>query len=462
METNVTVFGTVDDHDMGMNNADETYEFKKESGLEFLRFTGEDHESPVYKRTKKGYGVYGVKVFDFDDDRISSDYLLSDEEAGIDPDVITARSKAVNNVSTKSDDMKEVQNKRVAIFFLDVRTNRTPWKKGLDAWRPNYDGDFLGDRQWEWFEKALGNSDASVNVIVNGLQAHSYRHPNANLAEVWANAPTSRQRLYDTIIESGAQAPILVSGDVHMSQLMRKDCWQKENDANADGHSPSDTHTRPLIEFTTSGMTHSWGTTYTSSQKFHNNWLRYYPMHIMSVTLMSIAHWILPMPDLIDSSHATKKNLERGEASTDLNSNRLFENGGAEGAATGKQYAMDLNFGEIEFDFDNRIASIRALGKDINAPPLLSATYSFDQLSGTRHMPGAIANITSYGDLGGVLMDGNIIPEGLNTCMNHRGPPDYVQLTAAVIIWHSVLISFLVGPQLLLVYFLQRYVRRKL
>ena len=32
--------------------------------------------------------------------------------------------------------------------------------------------DFLGEEQWMWFKQALNNSQATVNIIVSGLQVH--------------------------------------------------------------------------------------------------------------------------------------------------------------------------------------------------------------------------------------------------------------------------------------------------
>ena len=56
------------------------------------------------------------------------------------------------------------------------------------------------------------------------------------------------------------QAPIFISGDVHHAQLLRKDCRKK-----CPSSSSSTTNDlRPLYEVTTSGMTHSWGSTKTS------------------------------------------------------------------------------------------------------------------------------------------------------------------------------------------------------
>ena len=223
-----------------MNNGDRNFVFKKESAIAFLDFVGERKDTLIYKRAAKGYGVYGVKVFDFS--RNDGKYVLSDEEAGLDADL--------GDIIPSSSSSRKYEEKRVAIFVLDARSNKTPWSKGFKAWIPNYDGDFLGKRQWEWFENSIRKSNASVNIIVNGLQVHSYRHPNSQAAEVWSHFPKSRQRLYDTILQDGVKAPILLSGDVHMAQFLRKDCIRSSN-IHKNG-----AKIQPLIEFTSSGMTH--------------------------------------------------------------------------------------------------------------------------------------------------------------------------------------------------------------
>jgi hypothetical protein len=62
---------------------------------------------------------------------------------------------------------------------------------------------------------------------------------------------TAQQRIFDAMLQEGVDAPILISGDVHMAQIMRKDCK-----LNSNNYGPS----RPLMmEMKTNGMTHSWG-----------------------------------------------------------------------------------------------------------------------------------------------------------------------------------------------------------
>ena len=167
------------------------------------------------QRAMAGEGVYGVKVFDFA--RPLGQQEVPEHEAGIDVDIAVPGpiSSALSS------------NQTVAIFVLDVRTWKTPWKTGADRYQLDYAGDFLGERQWNWLEQSIRRSRASVNVVVNGLQVHAYRFLDGNVAESWAQYPTAQQRLFDAVLQDGVQAPLLVSGDVHMTQLLRKDCARK-------------------------------------------------------------------------------------------------------------------------------------------------------------------------------------------------------------------------------------------
>jgi len=429
-QTNATIFGTIDDHDYGMNNGDKNYIYKKESGVAFLDFIDINKNSIMYQRAKKGLGVYGVIVLDFSRD--NGDYLMTDEEAGLDIDLMNQ-----NDIEDGTSQHNEHGQKRVAIFVLDVRTNKTPWGRGKEAWSPNYDGDFLGEKQWSWFEKTIRNSNASVNIIVSGLQVHPYRVPNTNGIELWSHFPTSRQRLYDAILQDNVQAPILVSGDVHMAQFLRKDCM-RTNDKSR--------RMRPLVEMTTSGMTHSWGTCFGCSSRLHTTW-KYYPCHLFSRSLMTFAHFIFPMPDLMNSYN--NKNVG------------LYEHGGAESAKQGKQYALQLNFGEFEFDWEAKVATMRVIGKESGMPPMLSASFSFDQLSGREPIPGKNQfDVTLSQYNGKRVLDGNVAI-GEFICINHQSNPHPIQLNIGFTCVGVFIFVFMFGPHLFVMSVLRRMFMRR-
>jgi PhoD-like phosphatase len=233
-QQNVTIFGTFDDHDFGCNNADRTYEYKYESGIAFVNFLQRSTLSPMHQRALAGHGVYGVQLLDFS--RPQGQEAVSDAEAGIDADLPALGFQNPTH-----------SNRTVAVFVLDVRTHKTPWRKD---WPGRYQldpsGDFLGERQWQWLEHSLQRSHAAIHIFVTGLQIHAYRFPDGNVAESWAQYPTAQQRLFDLVLAANSAAPLLISGDVHMAQLLRKDCRQRQN-----GEDAWTAPQRSLMELTT-------------------------------------------------------------------------------------------------------------------------------------------------------------------------------------------------------------------
>jgi alkaline phosphatase D len=328
----VHVFGTVDDHDYGTDNGDVTFKYKREAAVEYVEtFLRQDPGSAMAKRARSGAGVYAVKLYDFS--RPVGQELLTDEEAGIDPDVV-------------SDEATAYSNRSVAVFVIDIRSHKTPYSKHyIKKFKLDYDGDFLGESQWWWLKEGLSRSKASVNVIVNGLQVHSDKYSDPNVAEAWARFPTAQKRFYNLLMQSSAKMPILISGDVHHASLSRKDCTNDNEDVS---HQP-----RSLMEMTTSGMTHSWNTHFCAAPSTTCRW---WYTKLSARTCMTFGYFTNPWTEVI----TVKK--------------------GMEGAKSGLQYSLDLNFGELEFDWENRMVQARVMGVR-KEPPLLSVQWKMDAAS---------------------------------------------------------------------------------
>jgi hypothetical protein len=406
-----------------------------------VKFLGEPKESAMSRRARAGHGVYGVKLFDFDRPSGSGSYEVSEWLAAIDPDA--ADSPGVGYAWNNS-------NKTVAVFVLDVRSHKTPWKTGAAAYRPDPEGDFLGERQWQWFESAIRNSPASVNVVVNGLQVHANRFPDGNVAEAWGKYPRAQQRLFDALLQDGVQAPVLISGDVHMTQLMRKDCQR------TGGSNPNDSKVRPLIEMTTSGMTHSWGTL-TNAPVADPHWqptwkLRY--ESLVARNLLRMLHYICPWTDLMVSSPLLSSAQETG------NGGNLYESGGGDETPRGLQFSLEKNFGELEFDWEERTVTMRAFGETPDASPLLMAKMSMDQLSGNTFAPGSSLASTDF------LRENRTrhpTIQGEWTCINHRGQDNLLSHVAGHVIAGITLTVIVPIPLLMpsiLMFFLMRRATR--
>jgi len=395
LDTKIPILGVLDDHDYGVDNGDKTYRYRQESGValacDFLDLKG----SAICDRAQKGLGVYGVKVVDFD--RPEGQELMTDREAGLDPDVTALDANAKPTL---------LSEKSVAIFLLDVRSNKTPYtKKGMFE-KAEYDGDFLGKDQWDWLEQALARSTASVNIIVQGLQLHADRQ---GPVETWSRFPSSQHRLYQLLLKPNVRAPIVVSGDVHHAQLLRQDCQFVETNKEMRHTEP----TRTLLEVTTSGMTHSWGSEICARP--HQLFLcRMSYIKWTAGKAMQFAQWIngaKVWTELIDLSLPDAA-LHRTE----------------EGGRPGMQFSLDRNYAEFEFDWDARAVIVRILGQEVGGLPLLSSQWSFDSLSGkVPHVQPALVKYNDYMDayeelfrLGGF---DNTTHNGQWICRNYRGTP---------------------------------------
>ena len=155
--------------------------------------------------------------------------------------------------------------------------------------------------------------------------------------------PKAQHRLYQALLQPNVQAPILVSGDIHFAQLLRKDCLQNS------------TTLRPLYEVTTSGMTHSWGSKLGYCGRPSKSKLCQFPpfQFLVHVTLQ-FAHWVSPWKALLRTNDYYKT----------------------------KQYTLERNVAEFEFDWQNRSVTINVLGEE--GKTLLQDSWAMNKLTNTN------------------------------------------------------------------------------
>ena len=204
---NVEVIGTWDDHDYGLNDGGKENSKKAEAQTLFLDFI--DTDKTDKKRAQEG--VYFAK-----------DYAID--------------------------------NKIIKIIILDTRyfrTALTPDDLSRKRYKPNAygEGSMLGKAQWEWLANELKNSKASFNIIVSSIQFLSFEHG----YESWGNMPHERDKLVNLIKSTKAKNTIILSGDRHLSEFSKKE----ENGL-----------AYPLIDFTSSGLTHSYSNFQGEPNKF--------------------------------------------------------------------------------------------------------------------------------------------------------------------------------------------------
>ncbi|MDC6367594.1 MULTISPECIES: alkaline phosphatase D family protein [Flavobacteriaceae] len=197
LKSKVPVVGTWDDHDYGLNDGGEEFSMKKESQKEFLDFM----EVPKNDKRRAREGIYASHTY-------------------------------------KTDQGK------VKILVLDTRYFRSSLLKDPNPdrrYQPNTEANstMLGNAQWEWLKQELNSSDADFNLIISSIQFLSREHG----FETWGNFPNEVSKLEDIIAASKAKGVIILSGDRHISEISRTEI-------------PNLSY--PLIDFTSSGLTHSY------------------------------------------------------------------------------------------------------------------------------------------------------------------------------------------------------------
>ncbi|WP_435263608.1 alkaline phosphatase D family protein [Tenacibaculum sp. nBUS_03] len=200
------VLATWDDHDYGKNDGGTEYKKKKESQQLFLDFL----DIPINSPRRKQEGIYHSKTFN------------------------------INNNSIK-------------IIVLDSRYFRTGLTKGIGSKRfqsnTHDKGSILGTQQWKWLESELKNSNSSFNIIVSSIQILSKEHG----FEKWGNFPNEVTKLFKLIKTSKAKNIIFLSGDRHISEFSKTTLKNIPY---------------PIIDFTSSGLTHSYNSFKNEQNKF--------------------------------------------------------------------------------------------------------------------------------------------------------------------------------------------------
>lgn len=118
------------------------------------------------------------------------------------------------------------------VLLLDTRFNKDPYGA--------VDGDFLGEEQWRWLEAELADDRPDLVLLGSSIQVL----PEGKLIEEsWSKFPAVRERLLRQVLESPVPNILLLSGDVHTSEVLKARCGAGRD--------------KLLTEFTTSGLTHT-------------------------------------------------------------------------------------------------------------------------------------------------------------------------------------------------------------
>lgn len=194
------VLATWDDHDYGVNDGGASYPKKVESQQIMLDFFRVPKESPRRKRP----GVYGSYLFGPPGKRVQVILL----------DTRYFRSQPLKDTRSK----EEKERLKLVGWYVP---------------HPDRETTILGSDQWKWLERQL-QVPAEVRLLCSSFQVVA----DEKGMESWGNFPHERRRLYDLIASTKAHGVVMISGDVHFSEISRTD----------DGP-------YPLYDFTSSSLT---------------------------------------------------------------------------------------------------------------------------------------------------------------------------------------------------------------
>ncbi len=203
LKSSTSLLATWDDHDYGWNDAGRHYPHKEESKAIFLDFFG-FADSTVLEHE----GIYQSKIFGDADHRLQ--IILLD-------------------LRTFRDDLLPYNGNRDGQPGFNYQLEYSPYATS--------DSTIMGEEQWAWLEKQLA-IPADIRIIGSSTQFGI----TDNGYEAWANFPHEQQRLVDLIKKTKAEGVIIISGDVHYSEISK---------FQADG-------LYPLYDVTASGITSTW------------------------------------------------------------------------------------------------------------------------------------------------------------------------------------------------------------
>eukprot|EP00916_Digyalum_oweni_P021380 GHVL01035504.1.p1 GENE.GHVL01035504.1~~GHVL01035504.1.p1 ORF type:complete len:453 (+),score=121.94 GHVL01035504.1:39-1361(+) len=249
------IFGTWDDHDYGCNDCGANLKSKENSKIQFLKFLN------VSDSNVSDFNVSDLNVSNFNvSDSNVSNFNVSDSN----------RYKRDGVYSS------HVFGDKLRIILLDTRYNRDNYiyLNNLTNIKNRYlqsissvmlgicryicisilcihnNGDILGNKQWIWLENELSNNKYKINIIVTSIQMLS----DFSFVESWNHFSKSKNKFLNLLEKYTPKGLILLSGDVHYSELLGE----------TDG----------LLEVTSSGLTHATNTLIGGF--FFDNFLRFF------------------------------------------------------------------------------------------------------------------------------------------------------------------------------------------
>jgi alkaline phosphatase D len=221
----VQIDGVWDDHDYGVNDGSRhasDREFRQQQYVNFLKGSGSDKSANVLSKQEGLYHSLDISLFE----DMTIKVIFLDTRYFRDHNVIPSLGVY----------------KSIPLSALISSAIRGAYSV-LGYFR-EYDGEMLGESQWQWLENTLQTSNADMHILVSGVQVAT-SNP---VFESWGHFPKEQKRLFELLAKYDPKGLMLLSGDVHLSELSTINVLRKDGSKDA------------WMEVTSSGLTHSSGT----------------------------------------------------------------------------------------------------------------------------------------------------------------------------------------------------------
>jgi alkaline phosphatase D len=215
-----------DDHDYGVNDAGRHVSRKQLRQQSFLNYIGDGAEDNRYNQDglytsidRRFVGGTTVK------------FILLDTRSHRDSHYIRS--------------LGEIQLPLFPLFAAAIRTFCTVFGFGTA-----YNGDVLGEDQWQWLESTLQSSTADFNIIVSSIQVMTTNPA----VESWSHFPVAKRRLFTLLQEINPRGLAFLSGDVHHGEISYVNVHRQQQQ---EGIGKEVRREDKWVEVTSSGLTHT-------------------------------------------------------------------------------------------------------------------------------------------------------------------------------------------------------------
>ncbi|PHI18250.1 hypothetical protein CEQ90_18870 [Lewinellaceae bacterium SD302] len=225
--------------------------------------------SPEYRSFISGLEVYGIyDDHDYGLNDGGKEWHLKDTAASLMLDFLNVPANAPvrSYPGTYQTYLLGEGNRQVRLILLDTRYFRDGLKKSSDPgqrYEINDSGDVLGEAQWSWLEKTLGENEAAITLIGTSIQFITDEHP----YEKWSLFPTAKSRMLELLAHTRTENVFLLSGDRHLGEIAEATISLRPKAEGGERNHQPGYFVSPkneavpgykIAEITSSGLTHSY------------------------------------------------------------------------------------------------------------------------------------------------------------------------------------------------------------